>query len=263
MSDLQVMRTLEKRARQMTMRFRSRFRQQLQDPNLPLSMDLDRDSSTLLVAFGGINSMLGVPIFEFFKSTGGIDVKRLFVRDLRQAWYHCGIPGHGDTVEEVSASLSELAARHGVRRLVVAGNSAGGYAAMLFGTLLGADVVLGFAPQTVIDLDVLAEMDDHRWDEPLRGLAAAGALDSRWTDLATALPAARIADTRYELYFDDSFPPDRLHAERMADLAGTSLHRHDGGSHSIAMEMRASGELRSALQSAVRPEAGARASEVS
>jgi hypothetical protein len=263
MSEFPMMRTLERRARQMTLRFRSRFRQQLEDPNLPLSMDMDRDSSTLLVAFGGMNSLLGVPPFEFFKSTGGIHVKRLFVRDLLQAWYHRGIPGHGATIEEASASLGELLAGHGVRRLVTAGNSAGAYAAMLFGTLLGADVVLGFAPQTVLDLDVLAEMDDHRWDEQLHELTAAGGLDSRWTDLATALPAARKADTRYELYFDDSFLPDRLHAERMAELAGARLHRRDGGSHSIAMEMRASGELARALQGALGPKAGAPARELS
>jgi pimeloyl-ACP methyl ester carboxylesterase len=245
------MSTLEKRARQMTMRFRSRFRQQLQDPNLPLSLDLERDSSTLLVAFGGMKGMLGVPTFEFFKSTGGIAVKRLFVRDLRQAWYHHGIPGHGDTIEGVSASLGALLAGHGVERLVVAGNSAGGYAAMLFGTLLQADVVLGFAPQTVIDLEILASMNDHRWDEQVREAIARGGLDPRWTDLAAALPAVRTANTRYELYFDASFPPDALHAERMAHLEGVRLHPHEGGSHSVALDMRASGELTRALQRAL------------
>jgi hypothetical protein len=242
---------LRHRLRRWALPFRHRFRRELENPSTPLSLDLDRDSSTLLIAFGGMRGQLGMPVFEFFKATGGIPVKRLFVRDLRQAWYHRGIPGHGSTIEAVAESLGELIERHGVERLVVAGNSAGGYAAMLFGTLLGADTVLGFAPQTVIELDVLAGMDDHRWDEQLVALTAQGALDPRWTDLRHALPGARQDGTRYELYYDDSYEPDRLQAERMAELDGVQLHRLNGGAHGVARDMRNSGELERVLQRAL------------
>lgn len=224
---------------------------------MPLSLDMGRSSSTLLIAFGGVYGGLGVPPFEFFNATSGISVKRLFVRDLAQAWYHRGIPGYGETIEEFAHALDELIARHDVARLVMAGNSAGGYAALLFGTLLGADVALCFAPQTVLDLDVLAAMEDHRWDERLRELVDADALDERWVDLGRALPAVRRADTRYEIYFDDSFVADRLHAEHIADLAGVRLHRRPGGAHSVAHELRASGELRRILGEALAAEASA------
>jgi hypothetical protein len=132
----------------------------------------------------------------------------------------------------------------------VAGSSAGGYAALLFGTLLGADTVLCFAAQTVLDVEVLAEMDDHRWDEPLRALLAQDGLDARWLDLSRTLPALA-ADTRYELYFDDSFAPDRLHSERMAALPGVTMHRLDGGAHGIARGMRESGQLERVLRGAL------------
>src|SRR5437773_9754370 len=49
---------------------------------------IDADSSTLLVAFGGINRGVGMPLFEFKRITEPLGVKRLFVRDPRQAWYH-------------------------------------------------------------------------------------------------------------------------------------------------------------------------------
>jgi pimeloyl-ACP methyl ester carboxylesterase len=255
--------SLRRRARLLALRFRHEFRQGIEDPNVPLSLDMERDSSTLLVAFGGMRGQLGMPPFEFFKATGAIPVKRLFVRDLRQAWYHRGIPGHGSSIEGVAESLGELVARHGVERLVVAGNSAGGYAALLFGSLLGADAVLCFAPQTVIELDVLAEMDDHRWDEQLEELLAAGDLDPRWTDLRRALPGARRGATRYELYFDHSFTTDRLHAERLAGLEGVRLHRFDGGAHGIAREMRETGELQRVLQEALGADARQLSGEVS
>ena len=155
----------------------------------------------------------------------------------------------------MAAALSEIARRGGARRLVCTGNSAGGYAALLFGTLLKADVVLCFAPQTVIDLPALAAMDDHRWDEQL--LALQGALDSRYTDLAQALAAARQGATAYEVYFDDTFAVDRMHAERLAGLEGLALHRLQGGAHGVVREMREAGELDRVLQEALRTRAPA------
>jgi acetyl esterase/lipase len=201
-----------------------------------------------------MQGQLGMPPFEFFKASGDIPVKKLFVRDLRQAWYHRGLPGHGDRLEDVAAWLRELLAGNGVERLVVAGNSAGGYAALLFGALLEADVVLCFAPQTVIDMGVLAAMGDHRWDDQLRDLTAEGVIEQRFADLSFALPQARTGDTRFELYFDETFDTDRQHAERLGSVEGVELHRLQGGAHGIAREMRESGELDLVLQRALLPD---------
>src|SRR5271166_7076021 len=114
---------LRRGARSLSRPFRRRFKQTVDDPKMPLSLDMGRDSSTLLVAFGGMAGQLGMPPFEFFKATGEIPVKRLFVRDLHQAWYHRGIPGYGSSLEGAAAALGELIAAHDVERLVVAGNS--------------------------------------------------------------------------------------------------------------------------------------------
>ncbi len=239
---------LRRAARSLVLPFRHGFRQTLEDPHAPLSLDLGHDSPTLLVAFGGMAGQLGMPPFEFFKATGEIPVKRLFVRDLHQAWYHRGIPGHGSTLETAAASLGELIAGQDVERLVVAGNSAGGYAALVFGTLLGADAALCFAPQSTLELDALAEMDDHRWDDQLLALVRAGELDSRWTDLRGALPQARRAGTTYEVFYDEALRVDRLHAERLSGLDGVALHPREGGAHSVALEMRETGELAGVLR---------------
>lgn len=194
---------------------------------------------------------MGIPPFEFFSLTGGMPVKRLFVRDLRQAWYHRGISDHGSTIAEVADSLRALLARAEIDRLVVAGTSAGGYAALVFGTLLAADTVLCFAPQTVLDLEMLAAMDDHRWDDRLGRQLAAGAVDRRWTDLRHALPGARRADTEYRIYFAEEVRADRLHAERLADLEGVRLYRFGHAGHNIARSLRDAGALRRVLQRAV------------
>ena len=208
-------------------------------------------SDTLLIAFGGMRGQLGMPPFEFFKATAGLPVKRLFVRDLRQAWYHRGIPGHGETLEEVARGLGAIASRGGARRLIVTGNSAGGYAAMVFGSILGADAAVCFAPQSVIDPDALGAIGDDRWGQ-VHELAAAGDLDERWADLRTALPLSGAGKTRYMLFYDGSYELDRAHAERLADVAGVELYPRSRGRHGVAAEMRESGELSRVLESAIR-----------
>ncbi len=239
---------LKRRARVARRRVRRGFRGAVENPDRPLSLDMGHESRTLLIAFGGMRGELGIPPFEFFKATAGFLIKRLFVRDLSQAWYHRGVPGCGPTIDETADALKRLIAEHDVERLVVAGTSAGGYGALVFGTLLGAETAICFAPQTVLDLDVLAGIEDHRWDRQVEELMADGGLDPRWTDLRPALARARHTDTRYELHFDPSFPPDRRHCERLDGLDGVVLRPREKGGHNIARDMRDAGELEPLLR---------------
>jgi acetyl esterase/lipase len=217
---------------------------------------MEADSSTLLIAFGGMYGRIGMPPFEFFSLAGAIPVKRLFVRDLHQAWYHRGMPGHGTTLTSVADSLGELLARHEVERLVVTGSSAGGYAALVFGTLLRADVVLCFAPQTVLDPGVLAAIGDHRWDAHLEPLVRERALDPRWDDLGTVLPGWTQHASRYEVYFDESLSVDRQHVERLRGLPNLRLYRFGRGRHHLVAELRDSGALARILQRALHAPVG-------
>jgi pimeloyl-ACP methyl ester carboxylesterase len=248
---------LARRARFLTRRWRQRrFPKSIDDEKVPLSIEMDGPSRTLLVAFGGMVGRMGMPPFEFFSLAGSIPVKRLFVRDLHQAWYHRGMPGYGGTLTSVAEALRDLIARNEVERLVVAGNSAGGYAALVFGTLLQADVVLCFAPQTVLDLDVLEAIGDHRWDDRLVPLVQEGALDPRWVDLGQALAGAATGRTRYEVYFDESLSVDRQHVERLAGLENMRLYRFGRGRHHLVRALRDSGALAQLLQRALQAPVG-------
>jgi hypothetical protein len=228
-----------------------RVRRELRPKEPSLSFELDAPSTTLLLAFGGIRGGLGVPVFEFFGVSAELEAKRMFVRDLRQSWYHRGLSGHTKGIDDTARLLQEHLDRAGVERLVVVGNSAGGYAALLLGTMLGADVSLCFGPQTLVDPDAMAAFGDRRWERELGGLKRAGELDARYSDLVTALPQLEPAGTRHEVYFDASFGLDRTHAERIGELAGVQLHPLDGGAHGIAQMMRESGELKRVLTAAL------------
>ncbi|HEX5224514.1 MAG TPA: hypothetical protein VFW29_05235 [Solirubrobacteraceae bacterium] len=219
----------------------------------PIKLVENDSSTTLLVAFGGMRGEFGMPFFEFSTLTENFQVKRLFLRDLRQAWYHRGMPGHGDSLLDVAAALRRLVDAQQPERLIVAGNSAGGYAALVFGTLLGAERVLCFSPQTVIDPDELAAIGDHRWDDRVEAVLQARALDRTWADLRTALGPARVTDTRYELYFGDGDLLDRAHAERLAGVDGMRLYRMGEGEHFVVRKMRNSGALEHVLRRALFP----------
>ncbi len=217
-------------------------------------LDADDDASTWLILFGGRNNKVGMPPFEFFRVAAEVPTKRLFVRDLDDAWYHRGAGEAGATIEEVAGSLSAVLAERDSGRVVTAGLSAGGYAALLFGALLGVDTALAFAPQTVVDPHVLTEMGDKRWTEPLFELERKGALDENWLDLQTALPRAMTAPMSSEIYYDPGFRLDSMHAERIADVDGVHLHVREGAGHNVPKAMRESGELGQVLHRALGAE---------
>lgn len=118
--------------------------------DLPVQLDLAPDSKNLYLFFGGIASNLGMPPFEFFNASKVVDDSRMFIRDFGQVWYHAGLPGFSDdipsTVEYFRGELERIAPEN----IVIVGNSMGGFAAILFATLLGRGRVIAFAPQTYI-----------------------------------------------------------------------------------------------------------------
>jgi pimeloyl-ACP methyl ester carboxylesterase len=242
------------RPRRITQQLRHRLkvlrRDYLADAGVALKEDFAAESHTLLITFGGLGAGRG-PGFEFESSARELPVKRLFVTDPRQCWYNRGSSRGGTTLASVADSLAELLSKQRIDRLVTVGNSAGAYAALIFGTLLGADHAVCFAPQTVLDIDVLHAMDDHRWDALLLPLSQRGVLEPRWSDLRLALPPVRRADTRYDVYFDETIRCDRLHAERLRDLEGVRLYRFGRGGHRLVRDLRDIGALERLLRRAL------------
>lgn len=227
------------------------YRRAVRGEGVAVSLDTEIDSRTLLLTFGGMKSTAGLVAFEFVALTADMPVKKMFVRDPRQSWYHRGMPSHGSTLESISELLQKIVAEQDVDRLVTVGSSAGGYAALAFGALLGADRVLAFGPQTTLDREVLAAMNDHRWDYLLDPLWTKGALEERWTDLRTALPGALSGKTRCGVFFDETVSTDRLHGERLAGIDGVRLYRFGRGGHTLSRHLRDCGALDRLLREAL------------
>jgi hypothetical protein len=86
--------------------------------------------------------------------------KAIFLRDVKKQWYLEGINNRINSIEGVLSLLQQATTGYDV---VCVGSSAGGYAAMLFGCLLGAQRVVSFSGQ--FSLDAIAA--NHQVQNPL------------------------------------------------------------------------------------------------
>lgn len=105
----------------------------------------------LIVTFGGIAKKLdGILPFEFlnFLSKNMPKYDMQFYIDLHGQWYNKGLLGITTTIDETVEYLRTEIKDY--KKVYFIGNSCGGYAAILFGSLLNITAVIAFAPQTKI-----------------------------------------------------------------------------------------------------------------
>jgi hypothetical protein len=216
-----------------------------------LRCDFTPDSSRLVITFGGLpgrqlahGSFAEEPgaAFEFAQSLRRVPVKKMFVRDHAAAWYHRGVRDAGPDIDSVAAYLRGLVADAAVDDVVLIGNSAGGYAALLFGALLGGEVH-AFSPQTFIDPKLRERHGDNRWSGFIEAIG--DRMDSRYADL---VPVLETGTGRFHVYYP-SAGPDVIHAERLDHLHQVALHQIECGGHALVRRLRRSGWLQAFVDS--------------
>lgn len=103
----------------------------------------------LIVSFGGIAGAFdGLQPAEFLNTLTRIypEHDKYFYVDGNQSWYHKGLKNITDNITETVEHLKQVISEYD--KVYFLGTSAGGYAAILFGSLLNVDKVLAFKPQT-------------------------------------------------------------------------------------------------------------------
>ena len=191
-------------------------------------------SNTIVIAFGGMGSKFGgIPPFEFSsfmrKSETLQNTDQIFFVDKAQRHYLAGIE---NISSDVQGTVKYLASKiHGYKNVVFVGTSAGGYAAILFGSLLQVSSVLAFVPQTVLEGSKQTENSMS--------------VDPRYRDLKPFLNDR----TNYNLYswHKDLYSGNhgRHHCDHLAGKANVNVVFVEKS----VKEMRDSGELESTFRS--------------
>jgi hypothetical protein len=114
---------------------------------------INNKNDKIIVSFGGMAMKLGgIPRFEFLNyldSNFKNECDVIFYVDRHQNWYHTGIDGISTNIQDTVLYLNNKLGKY--RKIIFIGSSAGGYAAILFGSLCkNVTAVVAFCPQTFI-----------------------------------------------------------------------------------------------------------------
>lgn len=216
------------------------FKTDVNNPIKSIIMDFKYPGQPLLIAFGGIAGALEMPPFEFFQIAKNLMINKVFIRDIKQSWYHDGLPGISGNIDETVTYLKELILNHNVGKVVIFGNSMGGYAAILFGILIHADSVHAFAPQTF-----LCDPTYIRHKNIIHHILETH--DSQYFDLNNLLSASE-SHVVISIYYDPCDRIDNRHAEHVRQHDNVKLLPYEGRGHSIIKSLRDCGELNSILK---------------
>ena len=219
------------------------FARNINNPDLPAILDLSYRDRPLLIAFGGIAGALGIPPFEFFNLTKDLDLNKIYLRDLSQTWYHSGLPGISKNIEETAYFLRQKIDESGADKVIVFGNSMGGYAAILFGILINADIVHAFSPHTFINSAKYV-----RSKKEIRHMH--NNFSTKYFDLKDAINSNNNLG-EFNLYYDSNDKLDKKHAMHLKGSQNFALHSFTGGGHLLIKALKKSGELQNIISSSI------------
>ena len=119
-------------------------------------------NKTLIVCFGGmVLKFGGILPFEFLNYLSSIYLHvcdLYFLIDANQCWYHKGIKDITNDIDETVLYLNNIIKNGKYEKVIFMGTSAGGYAAILFGSLCNCvNNVISFIPQTIISNPINAK----------------------------------------------------------------------------------------------------------
>jgi pimeloyl-ACP methyl ester carboxylesterase len=214
------------------------------NPEVGCLVDQVQPNRPLLISFG-FAEWKEMPDFDFFgrskkfESRTNLKLNRILIRDIKNAWYHRGVPGLGSHVDEVAATLRGLIRSIRPSRVWTIGQSMGGYAALLFGMLLEADRIIAFGPLSHLDHEEAIRYGDRRFLPVMRSLAAdrpkSGYYDlvRLGRNLDYRRPIHVVFGTHPGIEDDSSGNLDAIHAIRLERLANVSLYPYPDSDHLI------------------------------
>lgn len=125
---------------------------------------IDNNGSNLIICFSGLWLAIDqVPIFEFGRSLSSLELNSdiLLLRDHSESWYLNGLKNTCADFDSFLVFLQRKIDKYD--KVIAIGSSAGGYASILFSSLLKFDGCIAFIPQT--DLSIASKYNDWSFDK--------------------------------------------------------------------------------------------------
>lgn len=213
--------------------------------------DFWQGSNRLYVCFGGLDGSLGLPLMEFCRTGRILDYSRILLRDPHLAWFQRGIPAIGETVHEVADFIQQRIEASGAKEIRFVGSKMGGYAALLFCSLLNRGRAVVFSPQTFIEPEKLKRLGDDRalGNEPFIKLLDAMTRHRSAEHIydLQALLEIKTPNLAADVYVSSASSTERLHANELSGFKNIKIHAVENGERSLLALLSQSGQLAAAL----------------
>ena len=223
----------------------------------PVLVERGKDDSVLIIGFCGAKRA-GPAWYEFFDTTKALGYSRILLVDNYGLHFHHGIDTERPDFLSLIAYLRREIAQLRPDKVVCIGSSAGGYAAIAAGHLLGADYVHAFSPQTLLrmGLPVFPYHSGRSFLTSLRlyprhmlsrlRLFLSKRARRDLFDLAEILkkPNGR---TTYFVHYCCGLQQDRNHAGHIRGITGVVSIGYPCSTHSVAICLAKKGFLTKAL----------------
>jgi len=210
--------------------------------NKSVEIELSPNASSLYILFGGGAGAIGMPRFEFYHSSKITDENKIFLRDFSQCWYQNGLTGIGHDIHSTAMYLQSQIERLKPERIFFAGNSMGGYAAILFNELIGKGESIAFAPQTFISPFLHLKHKDFRWKKQIFAAYRSSLFKMHIWDVKPMLLKQR-KNRKVSIFVSKNNRLDLIHATHLEGVAGVQVYKFEDGGHGLVNLLRDEGKL--------------------
>lgn len=217
--------------------------------NEPLDVQMVKkeDGLPLIITFGGcgIDPDTGRAQYAMRNTLHGEQVNQIALRDQYSCWFHNGVQGASHDVASTVAYLQGLIQEFKTDKVLCSGASGGGYAAILFGSLLNITGVVALAPQTILRRGIRCQAHGNlyllKWTD---GAGTWQQTKQQYADLLDLPPST----TKVLIVYGSKDPVDAYHAKRLKDRPNVHLKRVTGNHSTAIIGTRDSGMLAKLLR---------------
>jgi hypothetical protein len=205
-------------------------------------VEFNNDIKPLIITFAGLYGGISQPLFEFKNFLlKNIDCHVIFIRDTNQLWYNNGAIGLGTNINELKNNIQEIINKINYSTIITIGGSMGGYAALLFGSLLPVNGIIAFGPQTFIDKYNRKKYKDFRWRSKIKNLYNNNNNNNNNHHTYYDLSKLSFQNINVKIIYGYDSVLDKKHAKRMKNK--NIIVTGECGGHGIVKNLRDNGKL--------------------